>query len=109
MTPQLITLYEAPDGRVVVRPDRGRGWALEDAVGSSRFDVDAPEWLAGRWTPQDDFRRRDWSASKLAAGNRAVATWHIAAGLTVHAMPNSTSVALYLGVEPAAQNGRVGS
>lgn len=108
MTPQLITLYEGSDGHVVVRADRGSGWWLEDAVGSSRFDVDAPEWLAGRWTPRDDFRRRDWSASR-SADRCAVATWRVDAGLTIQTTPGSASVALYLGVEPAAQDGRVGS
>lgn len=109
MTPQLITLYEGSDGHVVVRADRGSAWWLEDAVESSRFDVDAPEWLAGRWTPQDDFRRRDWSASRIGADCCAVATWRVDSGLTIQATPGSASVALYLGVEPAAQHDRVGT
>ncbi len=90
MTPERINLYEDERGRVLIQADSEHAWLLESPVAGSRFDVDAPEWLAGRWSPGDDYMRRAWEPQRGSCRRTLIAVW-TRQGLTLTTkLPGST-------------------
>lgn len=94
-----IALYEDDGSGAYIQADNGPVWALEGRIGEGRFYVDAPEWVEGNWSPDDDYMRRDWE--RRGGGLRGltlVAAWTRQHKLAVVVPYPGPAAADYLGV-----------
>ena len=96
---QRIALYEHDGEGVYLQADDGPVWHLVGPFPEHTFDLDAPAWLGGTWSPNEDYLRSEWEQrSGRTRGLTLVAAWTRQHGLGIVLALPGRAAAYDLGV-----------